>query len=183
MGRAVREPRILVVEDEILIALWIGRIVEARGWVPLPVTTVDGALAQLRAGRFDGALLDINLHGLSVEPVMDVLYDRGIPFAVVTVRVPPQLQGRLDNVIVIDKPCSKFEIEYALDSLFSETPPDGQDGGEGDGASPDGVGPAGPPAAARRAREKPRPRPRLLRPRQRHPAWSRWGPGLPLSNQ
>jgi DNA-binding response OmpR family regulator len=131
MVRPTRKPCILVVEDEILLCLWMIRVIEERGWIGLPVTTIDSALTLLKAGRFDGALLDINIHGLSVDPVMDVLYERDIPFAVVTARVPPELHSRLENVIVIDKPCSRFEVEYALESLF-EVSSGGQGGVGGD---------------------------------------------------
>ena len=147
MGQTVRGPRILVVEDEVLTGLWIVQVVEERGWAALPVTTLDAALTLLHSERLDGALLDINLHGLSIEPVMDVLCSRGIPYAVITARVPPQIRPRLGSVTVIDKPCSRFEIGYALDSLFSE-PQGGQGGREGNEAPPDDIGPGGPLAAA-----------------------------------
>lgn len=72
--------RVLVVEDELLIALALEDILlsldcEVFG----PVAQVDEALALARSGSFDGALLDVNVRGQLVYPVAEELMARRIP--------------------------------------------------------------------------------------------------------
>lgn len=77
--------RVLLVEDEMLIAMVIEAALEDEG-----VTVVGpfGRLAQAidAAGReqVDAALLDVNLAGQYVYPVADILEQRGIPFLFLT---------------------------------------------------------------------------------------------------
>jgi DNA-binding response OmpR family regulator len=86
-GPALAGRRVLVVEDEWLIAAEIGRALEAAGAVVLgPALSVGEALALLRDGAPppDAALLDVNLRGEPVTPVALALAGRGVPFALVT---------------------------------------------------------------------------------------------------
>ena len=72
--------RVLVVEDEILVATAMECEVEMAGAQVIgPAYTLDEAL-QLAAGMIDIAVLDINLGRLKVWPVAQALRDRGIPF-------------------------------------------------------------------------------------------------------
>ena len=58
--------RILVAEDEGLIALELERILEEFGCeVVGPLASVDEVLENAQRGRFDGALLDVNLPGMN----------------------------------------------------------------------------------------------------------------------
>jgi CheY-like chemotaxis protein len=72
--------RVLVVEDELLIALALEDILSALDFdVRGPFARVDEALALARAEQFDGALLDVNIRGELVYPVADELLSRGVP--------------------------------------------------------------------------------------------------------
>ncbi len=65
-----RRPRILVVEDEFLIAMELDMTLRSAGYQVLgPVTTVTAALELLRAERPDAAVLDVDLEGEWVTPV------------------------------------------------------------------------------------------------------------------
>ena len=84
---ALRGRRLLVVEDEYLIAAALERALEDRGAeVVGPAGYVEGALRLVEAegDRLDGAVLDINLRGERVYPVADVLAARGVPFVFLT---------------------------------------------------------------------------------------------------
>ena len=61
----------LVVEDELLIAMDLELLLQRHGWRVLgPATTLAEALRLLAAGRTpDVALLDLNLQGELVTPV------------------------------------------------------------------------------------------------------------------
>jgi DNA-binding NtrC family response regulator len=77
--------RVLIVEDQRLIALAGGDIVEAMGGVVGGIAaTVDEALALIAAEEIGLALLDFDLGGATSEPVAKALCIRGIPFVVTT---------------------------------------------------------------------------------------------------
>lgn len=78
--------RVLVLEDEMLVALLVEDMIAELGCIVIgPVTTVAEALALIEAGPIGAALLDVNLsHGASGYTVADALAVRSIPFAFVT---------------------------------------------------------------------------------------------------
>jgi CheY-like chemotaxis protein len=78
--------RILVVEDEGLIAMDIEDMLLDLTCVPVgPASTIETALDIIRGGtQLDGVLLDMNLHGQSVQPIVAELVNRNIFFILVT---------------------------------------------------------------------------------------------------
>jgi CheY-like chemotaxis protein len=89
MDRDAHQPftgrRLLLVEDELLIALEVAHIVEQLGGTVVgPAGSVEGALQLLSETTPDAALLDANLRGCRVTPVAQACRDRSVPFAVVT---------------------------------------------------------------------------------------------------
>ena len=79
--------RILVVEDEFLVAEYLGEILRSAGAEVLgPVGRVSEALEFLRdeAGPLDAVVLDVNLHGQSSFPIADELIRRGVRFVFTT---------------------------------------------------------------------------------------------------
>ena len=97
--------RILVVEDEFLIALDIAGALEQGGLEVIgPLGSVRDALQALEREKVDGALLDANLGGEPVGKVADALLTRRVPFAFVSgygrEQLPPQHRG----VPLIGKP-------------------------------------------------------------------------------
>jgi CheY-like chemotaxis protein len=89
------QKRILVVEDEFLIALDIAGVLEESGLVVIgPFAGTGDALQALQAEKVDGALLDANLGGQPVGHIADALLARKVPFAFVSgygrEQLPPQ---------------------------------------------------------------------------------------------
>jgi DNA-binding response OmpR family regulator len=80
IDRALNHCRILVVEDEYLLADELALELEERGAVVLgPVPTVARALDLLTAeAALDGAILDVNLAGEPAFPVADRLFSRRV---------------------------------------------------------------------------------------------------------
>ena len=79
--------RLLVVEDEYMIAMDMAQALEDLGAeVVGPAASVEDALLLVReeGGRLDAALLDINLQDRRVFPVADALAERGVPFVFAT---------------------------------------------------------------------------------------------------
>jgi CheY-like chemotaxis protein len=78
---ALAGKRILIVEDELLVALLIEDLLGELGCSILgPCGSVAKALDAARSEAFDLAVLDVNLAGEKVYPVVEVLAERGIPF-------------------------------------------------------------------------------------------------------
>lgn len=84
--RSLKRYRILLVEDEYILAEHLRSELEAAGALVLgPVADVQRALALVAAERdIDVAVLDVNLGGEKVFPVADALAARGVPFVFTT---------------------------------------------------------------------------------------------------
>jgi DNA-binding response OmpR family regulator len=77
--------RILVVEDDFLVAKLLADILESVGWqVVGPVAQLTTALDAAASEAFDAAVLDVNLGGETAYPVAEVLDARQVPFVFVT---------------------------------------------------------------------------------------------------
>jgi CheY-like chemotaxis protein len=78
--------RVLVAEDELLVAMLIEEILDQfECQLVGPFATVANALAAARnATDIDIALLDVNLRGQKIYPVAEALDERGIPFVLVS---------------------------------------------------------------------------------------------------
>jgi DNA-binding NtrC family response regulator len=71
--------RILVAEDEGLIALELERILEDFGCEVIgPLASVDEVLENAQCGGLDGALLDVNLRGRQIFEILPALQKRGL---------------------------------------------------------------------------------------------------------
>jgi len=78
-----KPPRVLILEDEPIIALDVEAILVDDGFkVAAILSTCAGALDWLKANRADVALIDIDLRDGTCEQVAQCLYDLGIPFVV-----------------------------------------------------------------------------------------------------
>jgi DNA-binding NtrC family response regulator len=99
--------RVLVVEDEVLIAEDISRILTEAEGVPVgPVSSVVEARRLLKEGTpLDAALLDVNLADGPVTPILEALNARGIPTLVYTGgSVPEGIRQRHPDLIALSKP-------------------------------------------------------------------------------
>ena len=110
--------RILIVEDESLVAMLLETILEDMGCVTVgPISNIEDALALLsgdEAGTLDGALLDVNVAGREVFPVADVLKARGVPFVFSTGYGQGGLPDEWRNQATIQKPFTEAAVEQAL---------------------------------------------------------------------
>jgi DNA-binding NarL/FixJ family response regulator len=105
--------RVLVVEDEFLIALDLGSILDRLGCTVLgPAATVHEALHLLAADPPDVALLDLNLFDGRSTPVAEALVARGVPFAVVSAYAAAP-EPVFDGVETVAKPHTAGRIRHA----------------------------------------------------------------------
>jgi len=98
--------RILVAEDECLIALDLADMFEDAGATVIgPAATVREALSLLATERVDRAFLDFNLADGEVTPVLEMLSSKGVPIVVYTGRgLPNELSSKHPDVTVLRKP-------------------------------------------------------------------------------
>jgi CheY-like chemotaxis protein len=86
---ALQDKRVLVVEDEALVAMLVeDGLIEAGAKVVGPAASVEEALQLIEGAASDGglsaAVLDLNLNGQAVSPVADRLAALGVPFLFTT---------------------------------------------------------------------------------------------------
>jgi CheY-like chemotaxis protein len=104
--------RVLIVEDESLIALFICEVLETAGFeVVGPWPTVSQALAQLAIPDCcDAAVVDASLRNESAVAVAKALVALGIPFVVATGYNQSQLPPELAAVPILAKPVNTEEL-------------------------------------------------------------------------
>lgn len=109
--------RILIVEDEPLIAMMLEDFLDALDRdVAGTAETVTAALELVNGGGVDAAILDVNLRGGEKSwPVADALAAKGIPFVLAT-GGDVLADGHRDRP-VLSKPFTMDGVEKALDSL------------------------------------------------------------------
>jgi CheY-like chemotaxis protein len=73
--------RVLVVEDELMIRMLLEDMLTDLGHtVAAQAGGIDEALALAKSAEIDVALLDVNLNGQPITPVVEILVRRGVPF-------------------------------------------------------------------------------------------------------
>ncbi len=118
--RSLDGRRILVVEDERLIALDIRDILEEWGCRVLgPVATAAAALDLIAHDPPDCALLDVQLVGGTSEPVAAALSAEGRPFLILTAYRRSHLTGALLEGPILSKPVDERKLWQAIRSLPS----------------------------------------------------------------
>ncbi len=98
--------RVLVVDDEFLVAMDIEKILVDMGMeVVGPATSLKSALELAEAEEIDGAMLDVDLgDGDLFTPVVNTLIARGIPFALATGFSYWAANGPFADAICVPKP-------------------------------------------------------------------------------
>jgi len=77
--------RILLVEDELMIRMLLQDMLTDLGHALAgEAGTIEEALALARQSDFDVAILDVDLNGQPISPVVEILVERGLPFVFTT---------------------------------------------------------------------------------------------------
>lgn len=112
--KALATRRILVVEDEFLIATALcDMLAEVSAVVVGPAFKVGQALQAIRDHQVDAAILDMNLNGEWSDPVAEDLKRRGIPFVFTTGYQAEERAARFGARIVA-KPYDWSELADAV---------------------------------------------------------------------
>ena len=118
---ALRDRRILIVEDEYLIAMMLRDGLEDVGsFVVGPVPSVEKALKAIAADPdIDAAILDVNLGGVMAYPVAEALITRKIPFVFTSGYEAATLRARYPTIRNCPKPYLFPNMEEALTGALS----------------------------------------------------------------
>jgi CheY-like chemotaxis protein len=113
--------RILIVEDEMIVALFIEDLLDELGHeVAGTAARLDDALERADANDFDLAILDVHLQGQEVFPLADLLSERGVPFIFATGYGERGIPERLRSAPTLQKPFRPEELAEMITKLTVE---------------------------------------------------------------
>ena len=112
--------RVLVVEDEMMVAMLLEDMLSDIGCTPLgPAKTVKSALKLIEDVGFDVALLDVNLNGEETYPIANTLAARAVPFVFASGYSAGGLRAKFRSIPFLQKPFQQQELERALAAVLS----------------------------------------------------------------
>lgn len=109
-------PRILIIEDEPVLAFVLEEVLDEAGFRIAGVATrLARALTLIKAGGCDAALLDTNLAGISAAPIAQALAALRIPFVVLSGYSPQQQEPAFAVAARrLQKPCPPERLVDAI---------------------------------------------------------------------
>jgi CheY-like chemotaxis protein len=118
-GSLLRGKCVLVVEDEILVAMDLVAELEGADAEVVAITgTVKQALEAVRGFEIDLAVLDGNLGGERVDTIAEELNARAIPFCFFSGYSREHLPPRFSHIPVVQKPFDAGELLATLGDLL-----------------------------------------------------------------
>jgi DNA-binding response OmpR family regulator len=115
--------RVLVVEDETMIAMLVEDMVQDFGCEAVgPAARMDEALNLAHSADLDAAILDINVGGAAIFPVADVLRARGIPLIFSTGYGVDRLPPRFLDCPTLRKPFTYEALREVLLNALADQP-------------------------------------------------------------
>ena len=118
MTEALQGVKVLVVEDEYLVATLMENMLASAGCVVAgPIPRLAQALDAASSEACDVAVLDVNLAGERVYPVADILAQRNVPFVFVTGYGPNALPPDYAKLPRVCKPFRMAELLTAISDV------------------------------------------------------------------
>ena len=115
-----RALRILIVEDEILVAMNLEDMLGELGHNVVSIATrITQASALASSSEIDLAILDLNLSGVLSFPVADMLRQRRIPFMFATGYGSQGMTENYRDEVVMVKPYGLHELQSAIKNVIS----------------------------------------------------------------
>jgi DNA-binding NtrC family response regulator len=113
--------RVLVVEDEFLVALDLEAMIrDLGGTVAGPVAHLDAARTVLLQEKINCAILDVRLDGNTSLPLADELIASGFPVILASGYGSDQLPNRFADTPKLRKPFSVHELARVLERIFQQ---------------------------------------------------------------
>ena len=118
-SRPVRALRVLVVEDESLIAMLLEDMLAELGYsIVGPVAILKQALEMVQHESIDAAILDVNINGEQTYPIAEALAARDIPFVFSTGYGRESLPEQYQNRPTLRKPYRQHDLQKLLTELI-----------------------------------------------------------------
>jgi CheY-like chemotaxis protein len=118
VAKALSGARILLVEDEALVAMMLEDMLLDLGCVVVgPAARVEEAMLLVQDEAIDAAVLDVNLANETVIPVARALAERGVPFVFGTGYARLDVLGDFADRPVLHKPYRASELSEAIRSI------------------------------------------------------------------
>jgi two-component SAPR family response regulator len=115
--------RVLLVEDEMIVSVLLEDILaDAQCVIVGPFARLPEALASARNDALDLAVLDVNLAGVKVYPVAEVLAERGIPFMLLSGYGQTAVPSDHPDWQVCSKPIRPERLVSILEKLVRQSP-------------------------------------------------------------
>ena len=118
---ALPGPCVLIVEDEMQLAMMLEDLLHASGYRVLKAARLPAALELAESEVIDAAILDINLAGTKAFPAADVLQRRGIPFMFASGYGEDGLSEQYQGWSMLQKPYGMKQLQQALVSLLGDS--------------------------------------------------------------
>ena len=110
--QTVGNNRIMIVEDEVLVALALTDYLTDLGFsIVGPFTRLADAKHAVAQGHVDAAVLDVNLGGEPIYPLAEILVGRDVPFVFTTGYGAESIDARFRHVPVLQKPIEQEDLK------------------------------------------------------------------------
>ena len=111
--------KVLIVEDETLLALMLEDLLLDSGHRVVHAGSLPDAMAALEREQFDAAILDININGIDVFPVATRLRELNIPFVFASASDADRIGLEFRREPLIPKPYTIGQVQQSLSHLLS----------------------------------------------------------------
>jgi DNA-binding response OmpR family regulator len=120
MSDVPARPKILIVEDEMMIAIMLEDMLDDLGCAVAGLAAKpDEALALIEKEPVDAAILDVNLNGAHSFDIAAALEARGVPFMFSTGYGSVMVDERYRTRPVLQKPFRQAELESVLNVMLA----------------------------------------------------------------
>ena len=118
VGATPSRRNILIVEDELMIRMLLeGMLTDLGHSVAAEAGGLDEAISLAKQAEFDLAVLDVNLNGTPVTPVVEILVERGVPFIFASGYGQRGLPEGYRTAPILQKPFQADALEEAINAL------------------------------------------------------------------
>src|SRR6266849_7316978 len=114
--------RVLVVEDEFLVALATIDLLESIGCeIVGPAARLAAAIQLAQSESLDAAVLDIDIAGEAIWPAAEELQRRGVPFLFLTAYSLNVVPALFAAIPCLEKPLEKNQLLLHLRTIWGES--------------------------------------------------------------
>ncbi len=116
------ERRVLVVEDEWLVATDHAEILQSAGFTVVgPAASIDTAMSLIAENHLDAAVLDVDLRGETSFAAAELLQRNGVPFVFLTGFENSDLPRDWQGARLLNKPVTPNAVLQAVEDILVRT--------------------------------------------------------------